>query len=421
MPSAIAIEGLGKCYVLRHQQLRRHDSLRDLLAHGARRLRERVFRPSRDVGPQSTREVFWALRGIDLKIAEGARVGIVGRNGAGKSTLLKILSRITEPTEGRVKIRGRVSSLLEVGTGFHPELSGRENIFLNGAILGMSAIEIRRKFDDIVAFADIERFLDTPVKRYSSGMYVRLAFAVAAHVDPEVLIVDEVLAVGDLKFRQKCVGKMEDLNSAGRTLVFVSHDMSMVRHLCSKVVWMNDGRIQKYGDSETVIGEYEKSMAMDAQPVSSRSRAPVPSGYHIARVELRNCETGESTGHFRVGDTIDILLSASADAPQDGFGAEFFLYGERGDLISFGGSSPLRNVTYRKRDRGFRCKLGPIPLTVGKYHLAVSLRPWGMERWDYWDRAITFSVDNCDPYGTGFDVPNGPGGHVVINQDWSVF
>jgi lipopolysaccharide transport system ATP-binding protein len=202
-------------------------------------------------------EEFWALKDVSFEVNEGEVFGIIGRNGAGKSTLLKILSRITEPTEGRVTLRGRVASLLEVGTGFHPELSGRENIYLNGAVLGMSRTEIRRKFDEIVAFAEIDRFLDTPVKRYSSGMYVRLAFAVAAHLEPEILIVDEVLAVGDAEFQRKCLGKMNEVSRRdGRTVLVVSHSMSVITGLCSKAVWLDHGSIHERGTPEAVVAQY---------------------------------------------------------------------------------------------------------------------------------------------------------------------
>src|SRR5437899_8868761 len=238
----IKAEGLGKKYVIGHQaENGRYVALRDVLTHNVRNMWHKtkdLFRG--DVPVQGdTREDIWALRDIDFEIRQGEVVGIIGRNGSGKSTLLKILSRITEPTKGRVGIRGRVSSLLEVGTGFHPELTGRENIFLNGAILGMTRVEIKRKFDEIAAFAEIEKFLDTPVKRYSSGMYVRLAFAVAAHLEPEVLIVDEVLAVGDEAFQKKCLGKMGDVAKVGRTILFVSHQLNQIRRLCNRCLWLD--------------------------------------------------------------------------------------------------------------------------------------------------------------------------------------
>ena len=215
MTSIISVENLSKKYIIGHQKQQRYTALRDVLAEGARRFTNKLIHPFAAPEDDPTHEEFWALKDVSFDIQQGDRVGIIGRNGAGKSTLLKILSRITEPTSGRVSITGRVASLLEVGTGFHPELTGRENIYLNGAILGMSKAEISKKFDEIVAFAEVEKFLDTPVKRYSSGMYVRLAFAVAAHLEPEILIVDEVLAVGDAQFQKKCLGKMEDVGKGG--------------------------------------------------------------------------------------------------------------------------------------------------------------------------------------------------------------
>src|SRR6202043_328800 len=205
-----------------------------------------------------------------FEVKRGEVLGIIGRNGAGKSTLLKILSRITEPTEGRVRIRGRVASLLEVGTGFHPELTGRENIFLNGAILGMSRAEITAKFDEIVAFAETEKFLATPVKRYSSGMYVRLAFAVAAHLEPEILIIDEVLAVGDAEFQKKCIGKMNDVSKGGRTILFVSHNMGIVGSLCPRVIWIDHGKIRGIGPASTMIGQYMSAGLGDVEPGTVR-------------------------------------------------------------------------------------------------------------------------------------------------------
>src|SRR5438094_1315413 len=243
----IKAEGLGKKYVIGHQaENGRYVALRDVLTHNVRSMWHKtkdLFRG--DVPVQGeTREDIWALRDVGFEIRKGEVVGIIGRNGSGKSTLLKILSRITEPTEGRVRIRGRVASLLEVGTGFHPELTGRENIFLNGAILGMRKVEIRKKFDEIVAFAEVERFLDVPVKRFSSGMHMRLAFAVAAHLEPELLLVDEVLAVGDASFQKKCLGKMDRVTrQEGRTVLFVSHNMAAVSSLCSEALVLQDGLV----------------------------------------------------------------------------------------------------------------------------------------------------------------------------------
>ena len=247
----ISVRNLSKRYVIEHES--RHDNLRDTLHHTARKLWRR-FR----WGTGFQKEEFWALRDVSFDVNQGEVVGIIGRNGAGKSTLLKILSRITEPTEGAVTIKGRVASLLEVGTGFHPELSGRENIYLNGAILGMSRAEIRRKFDEIVAFAEVEKFLDTPVKHYSSGMYVRLAFAVAAHLEPEILIVDEVLAVGDAEFQKKCLGRMNAVSHSGRTVLFVSHNLEALRAICTKGLLLESGHTRAAGPIADVIGQYNR-------------------------------------------------------------------------------------------------------------------------------------------------------------------
>jgi lipopolysaccharide transport system ATP-binding protein len=233
---------------------------------------------------------FWALKEVSFDVKQGEVVGVIGRNGAGKSTLLKILSRITEQTSGRVEITGRVSSLLEVGTGFHPELTGRENIFLNGAILGMSRTEIRKKFDEIVAFAEVEKFLETPVKRYSSGMYVRLAFAVAAHLEPEILIVDEVLAVGDAEFQKKCLGKMSEVAKGGRTILFVSHNLAAVRKLCSSAIWLEKGKVRMQGEMATVTEQYFLGQQKNDDLQVNLKDLPRPdwvkSGFRIVKVEL---------------------------------------------------------------------------------------------------------------------------------------
>jgi lipopolysaccharide transport system ATP-binding protein len=250
---AICVQGLSKRYVIGHQR-----SSRDGLRHSVEKIIQNPLAwIKRHLKERRAKiEEFWALRDLSFQIQEGEAIGIIGHNGAGKSTLLKILSRITEPTTGQLRLRGKVASLLEVGTGFHGELTGRENIFLNGAILGMKKAEIRRKFDEIVAFAENEKFLDTPVKRYSSGMYVRLAFAVAAHLEPEILVVDEVLAVGDAAFRKKCLWKMGEAAKGGRTVLFVSHNMEAVRALCKRALLLRDGHIEAIGDTESVIERY---------------------------------------------------------------------------------------------------------------------------------------------------------------------
>ena len=258
---ALRVTGLGKRYRLSHRGGARYLTLRERLADGARSL---FSRPALSAAPD---EEFWALRHATFEVASGERLGIVGRNGAGKSTLLKLLARITEPTTGRIELRGRVASLLEVGTGFHPELTGRENIHLNGAILGMSRGEIRRKFDEIVAFAETGRFLDTPVKRYSSGMFVRLAFAVAAHLEPEILLVDEVLAVGDAAFQQKCLGKLGDVSRSGRTILFVSHNLTAVSAFCTRCLHLRAGELVAAGPTADVLAGYAQEIATGSSAV----------------------------------------------------------------------------------------------------------------------------------------------------------
>ena len=261
---AIEVSGLSKRYVIEHES--RHGTLRDTLHHAARKFWRRAR-----WGTGFQTEEFWALRDVSFSVQPGEVVGIVGRNGAGKSTLLKVISRITEPTAGRVTLRGRVASLLEVGTGFHPDLTGRENIYLNGAILGMNKQEIRAKFDEIVAFAAIEQFLDTPVKRYSSGMYVRLAFAVAAHLEPEILILDEVLAVGDAEFQRKCLGKMNDVaHRGGRTVLFVSHNLASVQQLCDRAIVLQQGRVIHDTDAASGVAAYLALGNKAAAAVSDR-------------------------------------------------------------------------------------------------------------------------------------------------------
>lgn len=259
--SIVEVKGISKKYFITHEQQASYTTLVETLSNQARQVFQKLkHRLDKASGPyQNKGEEFWALQDVSFEIEEGDRLGILGRNGAGKSTLLKILSRIIEPTFGEIRIRGKISSLLEVGTGFHPELTGRENIFLNGAILGMSKNEIIRKFDEIVAFAEIEKFLDTPVKRFSSGMYTRLGFAIAAHLDPHVLILDEVLAVGDSTFQSKCIKKMKELGQSGRTIIFVSHSPDSVISLCNKAIYLENGRLKEMGDVIKCVEAYDST------------------------------------------------------------------------------------------------------------------------------------------------------------------
>ncbi|MGD0458151.1 MAG: ABC transporter ATP-binding protein [Terriglobia bacterium] len=300
---AITIENLGKRYTIGHQRAR-NDGMRHAI-EGAIRAPLAWLRACRQNKLQQVD--FWALKDVSFQIKQGEVVGIIGRNGAGKSTVLKLLSRITIPTEGRIRIDGRVACLLEVGTGFHYELTGRENIFLNGAILGMTRAEIIRKFDEIVAFSEIEEFLDTPVKRYSSGMYVRLAFAVAAHLEPEILLVDEVLAVGDAAFQKKCLGKMGSFAQSGRTVLFVSHNMEAIRSLCQRVVWLKEGRLHKDGEADEIVEAYFNNISNER----AFSCVNPDYGLIIQKVVLKN-DRGEESSQFRPGE--DLIVEIDYDA-----------------------------------------------------------------------------------------------------------
>jgi lipopolysaccharide transport system ATP-binding protein len=308
----ITVDQLSKRYVIGHQR-GKGDGLRHAIEQAARHPVAWLKDRSRKV--KGKKEEFWALKNVTFQINRGEVVGILGRNGAGKSTLLKILSRITEPTTGRIHLKGRVASLLEVGTGFHQELTGRENIYLNGAILGMKRAEIRRKFDEIVAFSEVEKFLDTPVKRYSSGMYVRLAFAVAAHLEPEILIVDEVLAVGDAAFQNKCLGKMREVARGGRTVMFVSHNMESVRRLCSRGILIHDGTVRMDNDIDQVLDAYSSSLAQPATTVLHNRNL----GLTVFDIRLRN-QDDQICSVFRPGDDLMVELNyevnGSIDLPQ---------------------------------------------------------------------------------------------------------
>jgi len=302
----IQIENLGKKYLIKHQQQGSYTALRDVITEKVKSLGKRIISPwnNKQSSTHSTTEDFWALKDISFKVKQGEVIGIIGRNGAGKSTLLKIISRITEPTKGRIRINGRVASLLEVGTGFHPELTGRENIFLNGAILGMARQETRKKFDEIVAFAEIEKFLDTPVKRYSSGMYVRLAFAVAAHLEPDILVIDEVLAVGDAAFQKKCQGKMGDVAREGRTILFVSHNMGAIRTLCSRVLLLERGGKTADGTAADIVSLYMGAVSKSKDSSYFYHEAPSRSAW-IAYAKLQTA-AGVDCGVFSMTDPLSV-------------------------------------------------------------------------------------------------------------------
>jgi lipopolysaccharide transport system ATP-binding protein len=300
MKPIIKVNGLSKRYRIGGEQ----SSYRTLRETVSQTVRDPLKGFRRNGRESST---IWALKDVGFEVQPGEVIGIIGRNGAGKSTLLKVLSRITEPTTGRVELYGRVGSLLEVGTGFHPELTGRENIFLNGAILGMKRREIERKFDEIVAFAEVEKFIDTPVKRYSSGMFLRLAFAVAAHLEPEILVVDEVLAVGDASFQKKCLGKMSGVAKQGRTVLFVSHNMGAIQGLCSRAMWLSEGKMVGQGDTNRVVADYMEVAGQGFEV----SRADDVALLTIRKVRLKN-QSGGPTNNFSFGDPLTIEISYHA-------------------------------------------------------------------------------------------------------------
>ena len=333
MKPAISVEGLGKRYVISHRVPQRYRTLRDELAEKIRGAFARAG--DRFSVSLPAKEDFWAVRDVSFEVHEGDRVGIIGRNGAGKSTVLKMLSRITEPTEGRIALQGRVASLLEVGTGFHPELTGRENIFLNGSILGMKRQEIRAKFDEIVSFSEVEKFLDTPVKRFSSGMYVRLAFSVAAHLEPEILIVDEVLAVGDSEFQRKCMGKMESATRDGRTILFVSHNMNAIRRLCNNAILLEAGRIAAIGPSDEVCHRYLAAQQDLFQQTVVREQIlkfPHDPSFRLENVEILQSGTPVS-GPIVNGTPIQIRIAYRLTEDLSGLRVFVDVFDEFGDLL----------------------------------------------------------------------------------------
>jgi len=356
---------------------------------------------------------FWALRDTDFEIQPGEVVGIIGPNGAGKSTLLKILSRITKPTTGLVELRGRVGSLLEVGSGFHPELTGRENIYLNGAVLGMSRREINRKFDAIVAFAEVEQFLDMPVKRYSSGMYVRLAFAVAAHLEPEILIVDEVLAVGDMAFQRKCMGRMSEVGKSGCTVLFVSHNMPAIEALCTRAILLDRGRIARSGDVDDVVREYHRRVkGADASGVAILDQGGSgPGGVRFRSIVLLD-EEGNPTNLVPLGGTMHVRIGLDAPEPIDypyiGVGIDDTL-GQR--LLTV--YTPLSYAAV-ERVEGLcevDCRVESFPLAPGDYWIKLWFNDYELER------ALCFTVANGDAFGDGRGYQRGV---CVAPSGWSL-
>ena len=389
---AITIDSLGKRYTIGHR-LSRSYGLRHAIEGVARApiAALRSFRQKR-----SQRQDFWALKNISLQIAHGEVIGIIGRNGAGKSTLLKILSRITVPTEGRILMDGRTGSLLEVGTGFHQELTGRENIFLNGAILGMTRAEISRKFDEIVDFSGVEEFLDTPVKHYSSGMYVRLAFAVAAHLEPEILIVDEVLAVGDVAFQKKCLGKMGSFARSGRTVLFVSHNMDTVRNLCNRCIWLKDGMVYKDGSTDDVIDRYFTD-TFGSDRFFYRS---ADYGLEVTRVVLRNMQ-GERCNRFQPGEDLVVAIDFDASVPIEKPHFILSIHGINGSCFTANMLLDGCRPSVLMGQGSISCRFKSLPLLPQHYSVKMSLRSSnGDEKIiDYNDVADFAVVANLENYG----------------------
>ena len=377
MSTVITVENLGKKYTLHHQQREQYTALRDVTTNAFTSLAKKLIHPfRRSLNPQSSsfapayEEDFWALKDVSFTVEQGDRIGIIGRNGAGKSTLLKILSRITEPTTGSVRIKGRVASLLEVGTGFHPELTGRENIYLNGAILGMGRAEIRKKFDEIVDFAEIEKFLDTPVKRYSSGMYVRLAFAVAAHLEPEILIVDEVLAVGDAQFQKKCLGKMEDVGREGRTVLFVSHNMMAVSSLCTSAFVLNHGCASEVVSTTDAITEYLKlfDTSGGAKWFGSISNDNV----EVLSAEVLNQNTSDILSHKPLFVKLVLLIKQ----PVYGLIVAWELYNYKEQLLAYSAADDMQDppgATTLPGRYTFNMEIPADQLAAGDYLFALDL------------------------------------------------
>ncbi len=415
---AIRVENLGKRYRIgayqdKYRTLR--DSLVEAVTWPVRRLRGQL--------PPST-NIIWALREITFEVPRGQVLGVIGRNGAGKSTLLKVLSRVTEPTEGYAEIYGRVGSLLEVGTGFHPELTGRENIYLNGAILGMRRAEINRKFDEIVDFSGIEKFIDTPVKRYSSGMYLRLAFSVAAHLEPEILVVDEVLAVGDAEFQRKCLGKMSDVAQAGRTVLFVSHNMSAVLRLTERAIVLDKGRLIYDAPSGEAVDHYLSSGFSQAGERIWEADAIPPGAAPLRPVALRVCDpTGQVADTFRSVEPVTIEMEYQLDEPIQGLRVGFYLMTARGEFVmtSFDTDAPEQYERYAVREAGryvSRCTIPADLLNEGRYVLGVNASVYRVKRYFQDENALAFTVDGSGAPGMQWPEPRP--GPVRPRLDWQI-
>ncbi|MGN6506150.1 MAG: ABC transporter ATP-binding protein [Tepidisphaeraceae bacterium] len=411
---AISVENISKAYRI---GLEKPDSFRSVATDFLRNPLQRLRRLNEDFGTEA--DTFWALNDVSFDVQRGEVLGLIGRNGAGKSTLLKVLSRIVEPTKGRAVLRGRVSSLLEVGTGFHPELTGRENIYLNGAILGMRRAEIKRKFDQIVEFSEVGKFLDTQVKRYSSGMYVRLAFSVAAHLDPEIMIVDEVLAVGDQAFQQKCLGKMNDVVRQGRTIVFVSHSMDAIASLCQTVIHMKKGRPSAKLTMEEGVRSYlDEASASDNLPLAQKPRSqkePHAPIFHDLRISTDSGESVTVPAGNRVA--FDVTMKNFADIPGNltlGIG----LSNSRGQRVALFHTEYHKGMTFRGADEmTIRCEVPSLPLAPNSYSIDLVLAD-GYTIIERVERAAAIEVIFNDMLGTG-KLPNGKQSTVILPCAWT--
>jgi lipopolysaccharide transport system ATP-binding protein len=419
---AIRTENLGKRYRI-GALAQRHDTLRDQLVDWGAQVAGRLARRRQAAAEASAAEI-WALRDVSFEVRQGQVLGVIGRNGAGKSTLLKILARITDPTEGAVTIRGRVGSLLEVGTGFHPELTGRENIYLNGAILGMKRAEIERKFDEIVAFSEVEQFIDTPVKRFSSGMYLRLAFAVAAHLEPEILVVDEVLAVGDAEFQRKCLGKMGDVAQQGRTVLFVSHNMSAILRLTQETIVLEKGKLALRAPSAEAVDYYlsaghakagERFWDADESPASAAPFRPIALRLRDARGQI--VDTIRSTEPF----TMEMEYSLST--PTTGLRVGFYLNTTRGEAVftSFDTDDPALFEQHTSRPAGrfvSKCRVPADTLNQGRYSLGVNASSYRIRRYFEDEQALDFNVDAAG--APGMQWPEARQGIIRPRLAWSI-
>jgi lipopolysaccharide transport system ATP-binding protein len=424
----IKVEELSKEYIINHNnKQQRYTALRDVMSSWAKDLVYKITRPLERTNESSLQyENFRALKDINFEIHQGERVGIIGRNGAGKSTLLKVLSRITEPTSGKISIKGRVASLLEVGTGFHPELTGRENIFLNGAILGMSRAHVKEKFDEIVFFADVERFLDTPVKRYSSGMYVRLAFAVAAHLDPEILIVDEVLAVGDAQFQKKCLGKMEEVGKQGRTVIFVSHNMSLTKGLCNKGILLNAGEVFYEGNMDETVRQYEKiisnTLPDKTYPLGILYQNSLIKfdGFSITQVSMTD-KKGKPISVIKTFDDLNIEIKFYSPREQKNAAFDFYICSLSGlTLIRFASNPDCGyDINFKRGENLVSFTINSLPLPAGKYvimlGLTIPMKEWLLPKNEY----CTLEVDVNDIYETGFPQTD-TYCTIAVNGEWQV-